>query len=423
MGSRFLCRTISILLLALFLAPAGALAINKNAIISQEETAYNNVKASDIQAYLNATGSQLASYAIPESFEVYYPIGKGQWDKVEVRQEWQSNLELEKYYGKSVAELLADWAGTDRANRKPSSPGKMNPLIALATMDKESASVTGSYKNIIVTEKPITMSWLMGYGFNGKMDSCIKNGDCDINADGEFNDADKEYMRQRAIWYGGPGMQIVEGTAALKRWSTNPEASSTCEGGGWERLIVSGECLHLENSITHALYRYTPNFSGNELFLRLYDKIKGAFPFPAVAEPNESDNDTAEYTLDTYNTNFTITGYKAPNNKAVFSGNVLADTGTTNWELTFQPRVGKHMYSVDYQRSDGSVINHKYFYVNKRKVGDINNSGGVDIQDLSILATYWGHTDPPDPMTNLNPSVDNEVNILDLSNLAANFEK
>ncbi len=424
MVNKLISYSLTAIALALFLVPAPVFAnhLNKNAIIDQGETAYNSVTATHIQQYLNTTGSQLASYVIPEEFEVYYPIGKGQWDKIKVRQEWQSNLELEKYYGKTVAELLADWAATDRSKRQPSSPGKMNPVIPLATLDKESASITGSYKSIIVSEKPITMSWLMGYGFNGKMDSCIKNGDCDINADGVFDDRDKDYMRQRAVWYGGPGTQIVEGTAALKRWSANPEPNSTCAEGGWQRLLVNGECLKLENSITHALYRYTPNFSGNELFINLYAKIKAVFPFPAIAQPNESDNDTAEYTVDTYNTDFTLSGYKAENNKAVFSGGEIAGFNKTSWQFTFQPKTGRHMYSVDFQRSDGSVINRKYFYVNKRKVGDIDNDGRVDIKDLSILSTYWGHTDPPDPMTNLNPDVDNEVNILDLSHLAANFE-
>lgn len=401
--------------------PAVAGHLNKNAIISQDEVAYNGVTANEIQQYLNTTGSQLASYTIPVEYEVYYPIGKGQWDKVMVKQEWQSNLELEVYHGKTVAQLIADWSATDRNKRSVSSPGKINPVIALATLDKESASITGSYKGDILN-RPITMSWLAGYGFDGRMDSCIKQGECDYNRDGVTDDRDKEEMRKRAIWYGGPGIQIVEMTAALKRWSASPVAQNTCGDGSWQRLVVSGECLNLENTITHALYRYTPNFSGNELFINLYDKIKKVFPFPSQVVADETANDTAEYNHDTYGNTFSLSGYKAPNTQAYFNGKLLADFGKTTWEMTFEPWPGKNTYSIDYRRSNGSTINRKYFHINRRKVGDIDNDGKVDIKDLSILSTYWGHSEPPNPMTNLNAHVDNEVNILDLSHLAANFE-
>lgn len=421
--------TVTFMVMAALLLPATLIPqkaqashLNKTAIISQDEVTYNGVGANEIQQYLTSTGSQLASYTIPTEYEVYYPVGKGQWDKVMVRQEWQSNIEMETYHGYTVAQLIADWSVSDRATRKPASPGKINPLVILATLDKESASVTGSYKSDILTRN-ITMSWLMGYGFNGKMDSCIKNGDCDTNSDGVVDDTDRNYYRQRAIWYGGPGMQIVEGTAALKRWSTNPEALNTCEENIWQRVNINGECLRLENSISHALYRYTPNFSGNELFINLYDKIKKAFPFPPVVPIDETANDISEYSLDTYGNTFSLAGYKASNTQAYFNGKLIADFGKTSWELTFEPWPGKNTYSVDYRRSNGSTINRKYFHINRRKVGDIDGDGGVDIKDLSVLSAYWGHTDPPNPMTNLNSHADTVVDILDLSLIAANFEK
>jgi hypothetical protein len=425
--SQYLTKTATIivtasLVLTSTIAPQTALALNKTAIISQDEVTYNSVTATHIQQYLNTTGSQLASYKIPVEYEVYYPVGKGQWDKVMVRQEWQSNLELETYYDKSVAELIADWASTDRSTRAPASPGKINPVILLATLDKESASITGSYRTDILSRN-ITMSWLMGYGFNGKMDSCIKSGDCDTNGDSVIDDTDRNYFRQRAIWYGGPGTQIVEGSSALKRWSTNPEALNTCAEGGWRRLSVNGECLQLENSITHALYRYTPNFSGNELFVSLYEKIKKVFPFPSNVPIDDTANDIGEYSLDSYDGSFSLAGYKSSNNQAWFNGKMIADVGKTNWELTFEPWPGKNMYSVDYRRANGSTINSKKFHINRRKTGDIDNDGSVDIKDLSVLSAYWGHTDPPNPMTNLNPRADTVVDILDLSLIAANFEK
>lgn len=421
LGKVFTLFTSLILFIGLMI-PQPVLGFNKTSIISQDETTYNGVTASEVQAYLNTTGSQLAGYRIPEEYEVYYPIGKGQWDKVVVRQEWQSNLRMEKYYGKTVAELIAEWSALDESKRAPANPGKMNPLIALATLDKESGAITGSYKSSIL-DRPVTMSWLMGYAFDGRMADCINLGNCDYTGNGITDDEDKAKMRERAIWYGGPGIQIAEGISALKRWSATPTQLNTCNEGGWQRMLIGGECLTLQNSITYALYRYTPNFSGNTLFLSLYDKIKKAFPFPSsTPPPDETANDTTEYSHDTYAKSFSLIGYKASNTQAYFNGRLIADFGKTSWELSFEPPSGKNTYSVDYRRSDGSTINRKYVQINRRKVGDINNDGKVDIQDLSILATYWGHTDPPNPMTNLNADVDNEVNILDLSQLAANFE-
>lgn len=393
-------------------APTKAAHLNKTAIIDQAEVAYNNVTATEIQQYFNSTGTQLASYTIPTEFEVYYPIAKGQWDKMIVKQEWQSNLALELYHGKTVAQLIGEWAASDQSTRIPANPGKINPLIVLATLDKESAAITGSYRTDIVSNRPITMSWLMGYGFNDKMAGCIRDGNCDV-----------EYNRKRAEWYGGPGIQIAESTAALKRWSVNPQAYNTCNEGGWQRILIEGQCLTLQNSITHALYMYTPTFAGNELFITLYDKIKKAFPFPSAAPPpDETANDIAEYSSDTYGNTFSLTGFKATNTKAYFNGQLLADSGKTDWQMTFEPWPGKNTYSIDYRRADGSTINRKYFHINRRKIGDINNDGKVDILDLSILSAYYGHTDPPEPMANINGPQDTVVDILDLSHFSANFE-
>jgi hypothetical protein len=212
----------------------------------------------------------------------------------------------------------------------------------------------------------------------------------------------------------------MEGTSALKRWIAGPTPHSSCAEGTWNRMNISNECLSLENSITYALYKYTPNFGGNELFLSLYNKIKAAFPFPPLIPPNEADNDTGKYSHETYGNYFHLVGSKATNNRAYFRDQLIADFGTKTWDFTFEPWPGKVEYSIDFKRADGSIINSKPFHINRRKVGDINDDGKVDLLDLSIMGNYWGHTDPPNPMTNIDGEA--EVNILDLSLLAANFE-
>lgn len=393
--------------------------LNKTAIIDQAEVAYNGITAAEIQQYINASGSQLANYKIPEFFEVYYPIGMGQWDKVTVRQEKAEENEI--YYGKTVAELIFEIATTDKPKRQVPSPGKINPLIALATLDKESGPITGDAKNNIL-ERDARMSWIAGYGFDDRMSLCIQEGKCDYDKNGTFDENDKLEMRKRANWFGGPGIQITAMVAALKRWNANPTPPSyTCEERTWQRVLINNECLKLENSISSALYRYTPNFSGNELFINLYDKLKKAFP-NASASIDETANDIADYNHETYGNTFTLVGYKAPNTQAYFNDKLLADFNTTTWQMTFEPWPGKNSYSITYRRGNGTEVNKKNFHINRRKIGDIDDDGVVDIKDLSIMSTYWGHTDPPNPMTNINAHIDNEVNILDLSHLAANFE-
>jgi hypothetical protein len=389
-----------------------AVDLQKNAIIAQSEKDYNGITEAQINNFLSSKGSQLAGYTIPRDFEVYFPVGQGQWDKIVVPQEWQTPAELEVYHGKTVAALIHEWSTVSRDNRGAGSPspGQINPLIALATLDKESASVTASYRTSILSRQ-VTLSWLMGYGYNDRMANCFNYGDCDV-----------DYNRQRALYYGGPGQQLAEGISALKRWSTNPTALSSCTTR-WQNYRINGECLELENSISYALYRYTPNFSGNQLFLNLYTSIKSGFSAtPTPAPTNDTDNDIAAYELRTYSSKVSLVGKKTTPTRAYFDNKILSDINASSWNLEFEPSIGDKTYIVQYKRSDGSLVNQKNIRIIRNTVGDMNSDGKVDILDLSLLSTFWGHTDPTDPLANMNPDVDNEVNILDLSLLASNFQ-
>jgi hypothetical protein len=384
--------------------------LNKNQIISADDALYNatNIEAADIQSYLSSTGTQLANYTIPVEYEVYYPVAQNQWATVTVRQEWTDANET--YYGLTFAELVAYWSKTSKASRPSSSgsPGQISPIVALATLDKESASITSSYRTDILSRQ-ITMSWLMGYGFNDSMNSCITSG----------NSCDPDAFRQRAIWYGGPGIQVVEGISALKRWSNSPSvynSSAFCDSGNWRTIRINGECLSLENSISYALYRYTPNFSGNELFLNLFTTIQNNFPYP------QGQNDIANYHLRTYLSLVSIDGPKARDSRVWLGNTLIANDGDTRWKLDFNPEVRDNVWTLSYKDTNGTTLATKQVRVSRHRFADINGDTKVDIQDLSILANSWGRINPSDPMVNLNPSVDNEVNILDLSLLANNWE-
>lgn len=393
--------------------------LNRTAIIPQSEVDYNGIRAVDINNFLLSTGSQLANYVIPESYGVYFPIGRGQWDRMMVPQQWQpTGMEMEIYWGKTVAELVYEWSTINKPSRPGDigSPGQINPLIILATMDKESASVIGNFRNNIISERPITTSWLMGYGYDGVMANCASNGDCNI-----------DYNRQRAQWYGGPGQQIVEATSFFKLYSTNPQKMGDCPGD-WHSYRVSNgagtECVTVENSISYALYRFTPSFSGQELFVNRYNIIKSTFTYPPPPPPpDETANDVGLFSQRTYDDSVTVAGGKSARSRAYYGEVLLSDFDNGNWQVKIPLLIGDHDYTIDYKRADGSLINQKVIRINRHRLGDINGDGKVDLLDLSILANYWGHTDPKDSMVNLNPQIDTVVDIMDLSILANNWSE
>ena len=64
----------------------------------------------------------------------------------------------------------------------------------------------------------------------------------------------------------------------------------------------------------------------------------------------------------------------------------------------------------------------KKITIDRRKVGDVNGSGRVDLLDVSHMSDAWGLTVKDDAWLNLNPDSDNVVDLLDLSLLANSFE-
>ncbi len=412
---RLLCSVFLSLVLPIT-AVAQAFVFSKTSILPETEFMDNGVTADQINAYFKAQGSQLADYVILPEYEVLYPVGKAQWETIVVKQEWlpTNGAPLEVYHDKTVAQLIVEWSRTSQPTRNPANPGSMNPLIAVATLDKESGAITGTYKGDILS-RTITMGWLAGYGYNDRMNDCVKNG----------NNCDPEYNRQRAIWYGGIGQQIVEMIAGLKRWTANPTLlpDMSC-GSTWKNQVIQGECLTLENSLSYAFYRYTPTFSGNQLFITLYNRAKSAINPPPVPPEDLTKNDTTPYTLTTYGTKVALTGFKSQGVRASEGSRNAGDIGKLSWEITIDniPE-GKNTYAIQFKKSDGTLVNEKLIQVTRRKQADANGDGRVDISDLSIVASSWQQTDPENQFANLNPEADNVVDILDLSLLAEKWGK
>lgn len=175
------------------------------------------------------------------------------------------------------------------------------------------------------------------------------------------------------------------------------------------------------NQATAALYRYTPYvFNGNYNFWKhIVDW------FGIVANPGSSGgsfNDTSTVNTATYRGSFTISGAKQSENRAYFEGQLIADLGTGTWSVTFEPTVGRRDYRVEYKDASGAVVATKLITIDRRKVGDVNGDGRVDLLDVSHMSDAWGQTVKDDASINLNPEVDNVVDLLDISLLANSFE-
>ncbi len=83
------------------------------------------------------------------------------------------------------------------------------------------------------------------------------------------------------------------------------------------------------------------------------------------------------------------------------------------------PDFGTTNYAVDYQDENGNHVAEKPIQIIRQRAADINNDGKSDLLDLSILANYWGKSNPDEPLADLNS--DGTVDILDLSVLAGNW--
>lgn len=402
-------------------APVLAAAVNPNAIIDQSETFYNGITADQINSFLATSGSALANYVIPDSFDVYYPSSQGQWATVSVPQQWTpaNGAPPEVYSGKTVAQLIYEWStSVTQPGRNPSNLPAINPLIALATLEKESVSITGPYHADITTNHPVTLSWLAGYGYDEGMASCYSSGNCDLN-----------HNLQMAQYYGGPGQQIAEMIWFMRKQITNPTTygSGFCDPNDWRTIKIDGQCLSLQNSISYALYRYTPH--PQQRFFDTYTAFKAQFASTARANPtpspsvDEKTSDTAAYTEESYTSKVSLVGQKSPAVQAWFRNKLIADFSTTSWNLSYEPKVGNVEDAIEYRRADGSVVNRKSIKINRHTSGDVNGDGKVDILDLSMVAVNWGKTDPENTLVNLNPGVDNGVDLLDLSIISANWSQ
>ncbi len=325
------------------------------------DTDFLNINAMDaaaIQAFLSSKGSFLAGYS------------EG---------------------GRSAAQIIYDAAhgagdasGTYNGIVINSSTGTVNPEAILVTLQKEQSLITRSDN----TAWAMTAS--MGY-------ACYSG----VKGDGNGNGC--------ADAYEGFTKQVENGAWQLRYSYERANGRGLDYQTGQTFTSSDGYTVTFMDAATASLYRYTPYvFNGNFNF---YNNFIGWFG----AHADTQANDTADFTLLTYTTSQTISGSKTSASTVNLDGSQIASAGSTTWTINLTGlAIGTNSHTINY--SGGGT---KHITITVQKSGDINGDGTINIQDLSILAGYWGQTNPEAPLADLNG--DHIVNIQDLSILAGHW--
>jgi hypothetical protein len=322
--------------------------------------------------------------------------------------------------GRTAAQIIYDVAHNNNSNDSSiqgcyngicldSSTGTVSPKVILITLQKE--------QSLITTGNPSqgALNSAMGYG-------CTDSGGDPFCGDG--------FTRQ------------VEGGAWQLRYNYESSRLSYSSAAPYivgdllpnmtynlpDQGLSGSVTVYLSNNATASLYNYTPHlFNGNYNFWKLGILW---FGFSTSAASGGGANDTTALQAGTYTTLFTASGTKNSSDSATFNGQTIAGIGPTSWKVTFAPGIGTNSFTVYYNDSSGTAVASKTFTIVRRKIGDINGDGKVDVLDLSILFSHWNQTIQGDNWANLNnvndwmslnPDVDNTINILDLSLMFANW--
>lgn len=333
----------------------------------------------DIQNFLASNGSYLASAPSDQ-------LGEGN-------------------YGRSAAQIIwdaahgkYDAAGTLNGIVINESTGTVSPRVILITLQKEQSLVT------ISDYQPNRLRAAMGYG-------CPDGSGCDPDYEGFTNQVEwgswqLRYNYERAQGHGFSDYQ-VNGTKSMSYNFSDPPLS------GVVTVVYT-------NRSTASLYRYTPHITyGNYNFWKL---SRTWFGMSGGSGSGSNVNDYSSITLNTYGTTVKISGSKESASTVHFGSTQVGSSGSTSWSYQFTPSLGSNNYNFEYRASGGSVQGTKVVTVERRKPGDIDGSGRVDLADLSLISNGWGVTIVGEDWRNLNPESDNEINLLDLSIFANNWE-
>ncbi|MEK7534908.1 MAG: hypothetical protein AAB563_00685 [Patescibacteria group bacterium] len=344
--------------------------------------AVNSMSPTAIQSFLNSKGGYLASAP--------------------------SNQLGDRAGGRSAAQIIYDAShGSGEASGSlngitiNSSTGTVSPRALLVTLQKEQSLITRTDYSQNALDKA------MGYG-------CPDSGGCNARYAGFTNQVEWAAWQLRYN-YEAAGM---DASWWASRYSTHYYVNYS-RSHNWSSTYY---VVTYKNRATASLYRYTPHVGyGNYNFWRLmidWFGVGASGGGGAVL----GINDTETISQATYRGHIKIAGTKASEVRAFFITTLIADTGTTSWNTEFDTPIGTTDYYVYYRDSNGVELASKKITIDRRKTGDVNGSGRVDLLDVSHMSDAWGLTVKDDAWLNLNPDSDNVVDLLDLSLLANSFE-
>ena len=319
-----------------------------------------------------------------------------------------SNQLGDRAAGRNAAQIIYDAAhGAGEASGSlngitiNSSTGSVSPRALLVTLQKEQSLVTRTDYSQNALDKA------MGYG-------CPDSGGCNAKYAGFTNQVEWAAWQLRYN-YEAAGMDE-------SWWASH---YSTYYYSGYSRSHNWSSTYYVvtyKNKATASLYRYTPHVGyGNFNFWRLMIDWFGVGTTGGGGSVLGI-NDTETISQATYRSHIKIAGTKASGDQAYFGSVGIASPGTTSWSYEFDTPVGVVDYYVYYKDGANNVIDQKKITIDRRKTGDVNGSGRVDLLDVSHMSDAWGLTVKDDAWLNLNPDSDNVVDLLDLSLLANSFE-
>jgi len=355
--------------------------IYSNIINDASFTDTNSMSVSDIQKFLDDKDSPLKNYS--ES-------GRS-----------AAQIIYDAAHGKN--EAAGDWGGISIND----STGTISPRVILVYLEKEQSLIS---RDDLPAD---TLSKAMGYQCYGGVSNDNNLNNCNDRYEGFAVQVENAAWQLRYNFeYSKRGYKPLGFTI---HYVKDEKASMPDEYGNSYDVTMT-------TNATSAIYGYTPFvFDSAYNFWKFFNEwfTKTAEPDPKTLPPTP--NDTAKFVENTYINTTTVGGVKSSGDSVFFNNQLIQGPGTTNWQLTFETWLGDHTYYVEYRSPAGAVVDRKELQIHRHGIADINGDGKVDIQDLSILATYWGQEHPAEPLANLNPGDDEVVDILDLSILASNW--
>lgn len=349
--------------------------IFNNIVSNRDFIDINSMSANDIQQFLAGKSSYLKDFSEGDrsAAQIIYDAAQGKkFTYARDGQDYSTML------GETYKSVLVD-----------ENTGTVSPKVLLVMLQKEQSLITKTDRD----DTALTIA--MGYG-------CPDSSACSNHYFG-FT-----FQVEWAAWQLRYNYERAQGKGA------DFQVGQTMNG-------VDGQInVTFLNAATASLYRYTPHvFDSAFNFYNLYD---GWF----TPHEDTTINDTTNFTLKAYEIDQQVSGSKNANTIA-YLGNIAipgAGLGSTGWTVNFNDLAsGVNNYTVDYKDANGTTVASKSITIEIHKAGDINGDNNIDVQDLSIFASYWNQINPEEPLANLTGVVGHAIDVQDLSILAGYWGK